>query len=1257
MDLSPQEHLGSFEIVSLLGKGGMGAVYLARDLELGRNVAIKVFRSDVFSDPSGLERFKHEARSASALNHPNIVTIYEIGSMDDVHYLVMEYVTGPTLRELLTSGPVEPAELFRIGTQMADGLGKAHRAGIVHRDLKPENVMLTEDGLVKILDFGLAKLVDTGEPQERVQAPTQQVTEVGVVLGTVTYMSPEQLSAAPVDARSDQFSLGTILYEMATGRRPFERPSTVQTIAAIMQIDPEPLVLHLNAPSTLSSLIQRMLAKSPDDRFDSVNDVRERLIAMSGAPMSTMRSTSNISGGTSQTPARLPAFLSESAGEVERFSHSLFVGRDSERARLTEKLSKARAGAGQLVFITGEPGSGKTMLLREFARSASDGHENLVAAVGHCNAQTGTGDPYLPFREVVHAFTGDVQARREAGAMSRAHALRLWHLLPTSLGALLEEGPDLIETLVGGRGLAARAAQYPCPLENRRRLDDVMERKAGEQPGAGVHQNAILDQATAFFQSLARERTVLLVFEDIHWADAGTIAMLCHLCQHIDGHAIMLVASYRPGELTAPEGQDRHPLESARLELKRKYGDFEIRVDDASGREFVDALIDATPTRLDAGFRDALHRQTQGHPLFTVELLRDLRERKAIIKDGDGREVLSQPVDWQALPIKAEAVIAERIGRLPQQLQRVLKVASVEGEDLTAEVVARIEDIDEREMIRLLSEEADKRHQLVRALDVRRAGRQRLSVYRFRHILFQKYLYQSLDRVERSYLHEAVGNTLETLLGNRADDAAVRLAHHFREASVPEKAFHYLALSGDKARRAYATKEATQIYSQAIAVAEEIDFEVDQARLMGVYEGRGHVSMSLTRFDDAIADFGAMRSAAKEAGDLQNEAEALSQTAYCYFLKMGDDHIPAMEQCAKDALTLAEKTGDQNILSRSLTTLGIVHETRGELAAAIEKLEASRAICLKEGFKGALVQNLFHLGQQAYWQGNFAGAVPIAKEGVAAAEELRDGFHELFNRAVLCLSTWGCGEYGEAFDVLEESLRKARETENRFLEGRLVNTQGWFHRDLGDFRGAVEFHEQGLALAKSVSVFNVEISALVDLGHDYLALGRLGRAMDYLEPTLERVENEGIGSHRWRWTVRLLNMIAEVHFAAGRPEEAARFNALGLEKARATSSAKYEASALALRAKLRSVHGEKETPEKDFGQAMALARKLQSPTILIPIAHDFGTWCDTAGDEASAAALYGEAKSAIDAISSSIRNDRLRSVFESSELVKTVHEC
>ncbi len=301
-----------------------------------------------------------------------------------------------------------------------------------------------------------------------------------------------------------------------------------------------------------------------------------------------------------------------------------------------------------------------------------------------------------------------------------------------------------------------------------------------------------------------------------------------------------------------------------------------------------------------------------------------------LVQDADGRYVASQALDWDKLPVRTEAVIADRIGRLPEKLQRVLTVASVSGGDLTAEVIARIENIDERAMIRLLSEEADKRYHLVRALDVRRSGARRLSVYRFRHILFQRYLFQSLDRVERSYLHEAIGTTLEELMGEQADDAAVQLAHHFQEAGLPDKAFHYLLRSADKARWAYATHEAIRFYTQAIDAdaSREVAPAPDDPRLLSVFEGRGLVSMSLTRFDDALADFQEMRRVAKAAGDVKMEAESLSHLAYAHFLKMGDDEIPFMEQYAHEALALIESDGNQNILSRSLTILGIVHETR-----------------------------------------------------------------------------------------------------------------------------------------------------------------------------------------------------------------------------------------------------------------------------------------------------------------------------------------
>ena len=236
MSLSPGTRLGPYEILSQVGAGGMGEVYRARDPRLQREVAIKVLPPALASDADRLSRFVTEARSASALNHPNIVTIHEIGEAGAVRFIVMELVSGSTLRELLSSGPLPIRRLLQIAAQLADGLARAHAAGIVHRDLKPANVMLTADGVAKILDFGLAKL-DGADPTAGALLAARdgdRRTETGVVVGTVGYMSPEQASGAPVDFRSDQFSFGAILHEMATGQRAFLRSTAVETMAAIV---------------------------------------------------------------------------------------------------------------------------------------------------------------------------------------------------------------------------------------------------------------------------------------------------------------------------------------------------------------------------------------------------------------------------------------------------------------------------------------------------------------------------------------------------------------------------------------------------------------------------------------------------------------------------------------------------------------------------------------------------------------------------------------------------------------------------------------------------------------------------------------------------------------------------------------------------------------------------------------------------------------------------------------------------------------
>ncbi len=302
MPLSAGTRLGPYEILASLGAGGMGEVYRARDSRLGRDVAIKVLPPDVASHPERVKRFEKEARAASALNHPNLVTVHDIGNSDGVEYIAMELVEGRTLREMLADGPLAPRTFLSVGAQVADGLARAHAAGIVHRDLKPENVMVTRDGFAKILDFGLAKLVEVEGPGHTTKAPTVSgATEPGVVMGTIAYMSPEQALARPVDFRSDQFSLGSILYEMAAGRRAFSRDSAPETMTAIIRTEPEPLAsLAPLTPAPLRWIVERCLAKSPEDRYASTRDLARDL--------ATLRDRlSETSSGTSAAGVAAPA--------------------------------------------------------------------------------------------------------------------------------------------------------------------------------------------------------------------------------------------------------------------------------------------------------------------------------------------------------------------------------------------------------------------------------------------------------------------------------------------------------------------------------------------------------------------------------------------------------------------------------------------------------------------------------------------------------------------------------------------------------------------------------------------------------------------------------------------------------------------------------------------------------------------------------------------------------------------------------------
>jgi DNA-binding SARP family transcriptional activator/ABC-type transporter Mla MlaB component len=632
---------------------------------------------------------------------------------------------------------------------------------------------------------------------------------------------------------------------------------------------------------------------------------------------------------------RQPAFLEkEQTRPVER---QVFVARQPELARLEQVLNRALSGQGGVLFVTGEAGSGKTALIQEFTHNAQRTYADLIFANGSCNAQIGIGDPYLPLREILGMLTGDVEARWAAGAITSEHARRLWNMLPFTARAVASIGPDLIDTFVLGSSLLERSRAYaPGGADWLTRLESLIQR-AEKDVRQRLDQSDLLDQYSKVMQTLAREAPLVLVLDDLQWADRGSISLLFHLVRRLTGKRILIIGAFRPEEVAVGIDGARHPLETVVNELLREFGDIIIDVDQAERHDFVESLLDSEPNQLGLPFREMLYKQTRGHALFTIELLRGLQERGDLVKDTNGEWRQGASLDWEKLPVRVEAAIAERIDRLPESLQAVLRAASIESGDFIAEVLARILRVDERALVQHLSGELDRKHRLVRAQAIERLGTRPISRYRFRHYLFQKYLYDHLDEVERAYLHEDLGNALEGLFTDQSGDLttiAPNLAHHFQKAGIADKAIHYLHLAGVRAVQLSAFQEANAHLTKGLGLLvtqpdsqeraqQELAFQLKLGIAWGGTKGMGDPEL-IRLYDRA-------RKLCQQIGDIRQLCQVLGEMALCNFV--GARHMKARE-LAEEALGLAAGIADPLLVALCRWYLGVILFFLGEYASA-----------------------------------------------------------------------------------------------------------------------------------------------------------------------------------------------------------------------------------------------------------------------------------------------------------------------------------
>lgn len=693
----------------------------------------------------------------------------------------------------------------------------------------------------------------------------------------------------------------------------------------------------------------------------------------------------------------------------EAFMLTPFVARERELVQLKAHLTSSFNGSGRIVFIAGEAGYGKTTLMVEFARQALTLYPDLIVAGGNCEAYDGTSEPYLPFREIMALLTGDVEALGRTSLLSYEQARRLWALLPHTARALVDHGPELINVLVSGDRMLQRAMAQSSAGESWRAQLEVHIRQKGS-PG-NPRQRQIYEQFVQVVRALAKRQPILLLVDDLHWLDHTSAGLLLFMAtaRRLAGSRILILGSYRPSEVERKrfdeEQKVTHPLVHTLEEIKRFYGDIEIDLGNQvphTARAFVDALIDSEPNQLAENFRAALFQRTHGHPLFTVELLRDMRERGTLVQDGEGQWIEGGAVDWDDVyPTRVEAVINQRISHLPAFLQEALKIASVEGETFTAEVVAHIMGVESWQMVRQLSSVVDRQHHLVAGQGSQRLGNQIFSRYRFGHVLFQNYLYDTLDAAERAYLHEAVGQTLEQLAAEHTATVAALLAHHFQAAELWTKAIDYLRQAAEQAVAISAHQEAIAYFARALFFLERQPDTLERVRLeLRLQIGLG-VSLKATKGFTS----------------------------------------PEVESVYRRALSLCKQVdGDPTQRVFVLYGLNGFYTVQGDLAMGLEFAQQCQEVAQAQNDPVLLVtghsvlgQTLSHAGQQRHSRSLLEQAIATYSVHQHQAYLLLDGIDiGVFSLAMLGHVLWYLGYPDQAMARAQEAVTLASSLSNHF---------------------------------------------------------------------------------------------------------------------------------------------------------------------------------------------------------------------------------
>ena len=1042
--------IGPYSVQEQLGEGGMGVVYRATDSRDGKTVALKVLSRQALLDDEVKRRFLREADAGLRLVHPNIVRIFEVGEADGEHYISMEYVKGKTLQEAAREGPLSPGRVVEIGIAVGEALREAHQRGVVHRDIKPLNIMLTASGTVKVMDFGLAKIQNTS-----------MLTREGEVLGTVTYMSPEQASGETVDYRTDIFSLGVVLYELLTGSRPFGDEYDMAVVYAILNMEPASIrESRPEVPETLEAIVFKAMRKDLQHRYQNVEELLgdlRRMKAFLDGKRDQMPPVSELVAGAGME--EITGTQTHIGQTPKGTFEAKCAGREHELESLKALLRKADAGEGHTVFISGEAGIGKTRLVTELEQYARTIRLHPV----NCRCV---------FREGLAAYRPFVSAVRDM---------------------LTARGLTTARDIEG-----YFAPRCPGLLPHIATLEQLLRFDPHEEPRIRSR-DQLWEALLRLFEAVAHEKTLLLFIDDLHWADEDTLRLLEYLSRNCARLPVFLVGTYRPEDIVAAHGSARHPLEVIEERLLHEGLLSTVRLDRLSEEDIALMVNSLFPgEQFGSGFTRSLFHESAGNPLFVMEILKTLKI-EGVIRREAGAYRLSGDLESVGMPSRIQDIVARRVGRLTREEREALEIGAVEGEAFHSGTIGRCLGADRVTVLRTL-QALEREYHIIHAQG---------KVYRFDHAKIRDALYDSISPELRVEYHRLIGEYLQA--SHAGDpDIAPQIAHHYLEAGEELKALPLFIRAGEHARGLFANGPSIAFFDTAYRIAcghEEFAASPDQKET--ILNGLGEVNWMLGRHARASEAFTALLAGAAPVrkAELLQKIGAIAQTT--------GDSEGALSRLAEAARVLEEAghpddPSARTVMGKIRVTRARVYKSRGEYDPAIREITEGLELLGEEGHARERADALNDLGniyedrsEYVRAQEMFSGSLRL-REAIADKKGIAVTYNNLAN--IHCAQ----GDYGGAASLFRKSLDIMKEIGYRAGIAGTCNNLGTIYQDQGRYREGLDLQKTALAVREEIGDRPGVAMSHGNIGFLHLDLGEYAAAKDELTTSVTMQETLGM---------------------------------------------------------------------------------------------------------------------------------------------------